>query len=383
MMPSFLNQLDIHRLNALTFKMKEKKPVNTTSKSLLCICVSMGLLILMIIVSLNTGYAQIPFSKILQIVMKNVPILGDLVQLAPGISEAEIGIVMQIRLPRTLSAAVAGAALAVAGLVYQGIFRNQMVGPYVIGASSGAALGGVLAITLGLTLKEFGFSLVPLFAFLGCLFSLLLVYWVSRYGYKVPKATLLLTGFSLNILFSVVFSYIQIGSGFNVPVNTWLMGSFSNVMWIDLISALPLFFVGIIIIYVYAGALNTLILSENVSGKSGVHFERTHLILLFFSALITAAAVSIGGIIGFAGLLIPHLVKRMMGSDHRFLIPCSAILGAVFLISFDCLSRAILMPSSLETAVGLFTATLGVPFFIYLLLREKDWLPQRQKELGK
>lgn len=338
------------------------------------------LLVLAIVVSLNVGGTQIPFPEVTQIIMKNIPLIGDFVQLPPGISEAEVYIVMDIRLPRTLGAAIVGAALAVAGLVYQRIFRNQMADPFVIGASSGAALFGAIPILLGIVFSEYGFSIVPLFAFFGCMFSLLLVHSISRVGSKVPKATLLLAGLSLNMLFSVVFSYIQTGGSINFSyITTWLTGSFSNVSWLNLTSALPLFLVGIGALFIYSGALNKLARGENETGKSGVPLEKTHLILLFCSALITAAAVSISGIIGFVGLLIPHLAKRLVGLDYRVLIPSSALLGATFLIACDCLSRAIVPPS--EIATGLITMTLGVPFFIYLLHREKkDWLLTCEKE---
>jgi len=351
--------------------------VNISSKNLLYICLSIALLIVVIIVSLNTGYAQIPFSKIPQIVMKNVPILGDLVQLAPDITEEEIGIIMQIRLPRTLSAAVAGAALAVAGLVYQGLFQNQMASPYIIGASSGAALGGALAILLGLELIGLGFSLIPLFAFFGCLLSLLVVYSISRVGTKIPKATLLLAGLSINMLFSLIFAYLEMSSGSRLhQMTNWLVGSFSTVLWRSLYSALPLFILGIIGIYICSHALNTISLAENGVEKSGNHFERTRLILVVFSAIITAAAVSISGIIGFVGLLVPHLAKMFIGLDYRFQIPFSAILGSIFLIACDCLARSIVI--DYDMPVALITSTLGIPFFVYLLFREKkEWLPQR------
>jgi iron complex transport system permease protein len=338
------------------------------------------LLVSAIIVSLNVGYTPIPFSKVSQIILKNVPLLGDFVELPPDISDTEIGVVLDIRLPRTVGAALVGAALAVAGLIYQRIFKNQMADPLVIGASSGAALFGAIAILLGLGLSAFGL-IVPLLAFFGCLLSLFLVYSISRVGSKVPTATLLLIGLLLNMLFSVVFSYIQTGGNVNVLyILTWLTGSFSNVPWLALTSALPFFFVGIGAIFAYSGALNKLALSENETVKSGVPLGKTRLILLVFTALLTAAAVSISGIIGFVGLLIPHLAKRLVGVDYRVLLPSSALLGATFLIACDCLGRAVALPNE-GIAAGLITITLGVPFFIYLLYRKrKDWLPTCEKE---
>ena len=327
------------------------------------------LLLAVIVLSLNVGFSQISFMNISKILIKNVPFLGDLVQFS-DIPRIEEVIVMQIRLPRILSSAFVGIALATAGVVYQGIFKNPMADPYVIGASSGAALGAALAIVLGLGFSLLGISTVPIFAFIGCLFSVLLVYSISRVGSRVQTTTLLLTGLSVSILFSAIVTYLQTIAGERLHALTfWIMGGFTYVEWGDVFSTLPLIIAGVGAIYIYSRDLNILVLGENEAQHLGVNVEKTKLILLFFSALVTAAAVSISGLIGFTGLIIPHITRILIGADHRILIPCSAIIAAIFMMLCDCLARVIATPA--EVPVGVITAMCGGPFFIYLLRRKR------------
>jgi iron complex transport system permease protein len=323
------------------------------------------LLLAIIVLSLNVGFSQISFWNISKILIKNVPFLGDLTKFS-DIPRIEEVIVMQIRLPRILSGALVGISLSTAGVVYQGIFKNPMADPYVIGASSGASLGAAIAIVLGLGFSVFGINTVPIFAFIGCLSSVLLVYSISRVGSRVQTTTLLLTGLSVSILFSAVVTYLQTIAGERLHALTfWIMGGFTYVEWGDMFSTLPFIIVGVIAIYVYSRDLNLLILGEEEAQHLGVNVEKTKLILLFFSALVTAAAVSISGLIGFAGLIIPHITRLLIGADHRILIPCSAIIAATFMMLCDCLARVIAAPA--EVPVGVITAMVGGPFFIYLL----------------
>ena len=327
------------------------------------------LLLAIIFLSLNVGFSQISFWNISKILAKNVPFLGDLTHFS-DISRIEEVIVMQIRLPRILSGALVGIALAIAGVVYQGIFKNPMADPYVIGASSGAALGAALAIVLGLGFSFFGINTVPIFAFIGCLCSVLMVYSITRVGSKVQTTTLLLVGLSVSILFSAIVTYLQTIAGERLHALTfWIMGGFTYVEWGDIFGILPLVIIGVGAIYLYSRDLNLFVLGEDEAQHLGVDTEKTKLILLFFSALVTAAAVSISGLIGFTGLIIPHITRILIGPDHRILIPCSAIIAATFMILCDCLARVMAAPA--EVPVGVITAMFGGPFFIYLLLRRR------------
>jgi len=328
------------------------------------------LLAVLAFLSLNVGFSQISFVNVLRILVKNVPFLGHLAQFS-NVSEIEEVIVMQIRLPRILAGALVGAALATAGVIYQGIFRNPMADPYVIGASSGAALGAALSIVLGLGFSLIGVKSVPIFAFFGCMASVLLVYSVSRVGSRVPTATLLLTGISVSILLSAVVTYLQTIAGERLHALTfWILGGFSYVEWGDVVNALPFVALGIVITYVYSRDLNIFGLGEEQAEHLGVRVERAKLILLFSSSLMTAAAVSIAGLIGFVGLIVPHFVRLLVGPDHRVLIPSSAILAASFVVVCDDLARVVASPA--ELPVGVITAICGGPFFIYLLRRKKQ-----------
>lgn len=327
------------------------------------------LLVLTIILSLNLGFSQIPFLNILKILIKNVPVIGNFAHFS-NVSVVEEIIIMQIRLPRILSAALVGAALAAAGVTYQGIFRNPMADPYIIGASSGAALGASLAIVLGLGFALLGVNTIQVFAFLGCLTSVLLVYFISRTGSRVPVITLLLSGISVSIFLSAIVTYMQTIAGERLHALTfWLMGGFSYAAWNDVWSVLPFIAVGLGVTCIYSRDMNILVLGEDQAEHLGVEVEKTKFILLVSSALMTAAAVSISGLIGFIGLIIPHLTRLLTGPDHRILLPASVILGASFMMICDGLARVIASPA--EVPVGVVTAMCGGPFFIYLLRRKR------------
>jgi iron complex transport system permease protein len=319
--------------------------------------------------ALNLGFSQIPFLNILKILVKNTPILGSYMSF-PSIPSVQETIITQIRLPRILAGALIGAGLSAAGVTYQGIFRNPMADPYIIGASSGAALGASLAIVFGVGVSVLGLNTVPIFAFLGCISTVLVVYSISRVGTRVPVSTLLLSGIALNSFLLAIVAYLQTIAGQKLgPLTFWLMGGLGSIGWNSVWSALPFVLAGIIITYLYSRDLNLLTLGEDQAQHLGIQLERTKLILLVSSAFLTAAAVSISGLIGFIGLIIPHLTRLFTGPDHRILLPASVILGASFMVICDSLARILAAPS--EVPVGIITAVCGGPFFIYLLRRKR------------
>ena len=323
------------------------------------------------ILSLNLGYAPISFSNILNILIKNVPFLGDLVAPSDITQTAEV-IIMQIRLPRVICGALVGAALATAGVIYQGIFRNPMADPYVIGAMSGASLGSALVLVLGIGISLLGVNTVQVFAFVGSLTTVLIVYSISKYGSRVPVTMLLLTGIAVTYFQSAIVTFLQVIASESVlhGLTFWLIGSLSSTEnWTKVWSILPLIIIGIVISYLYSRDLNILALGEDQAQHLGVEIEKVKRILLICGALLTAAAVSISGLIGFVGLIIPHLTRVIVGPDHRILLPTSAVVGASFLMFCDAIAR-IAMGSG-EAPVGVITALSGGPFFIYLLRRRK------------
>jgi len=322
------------------------------------------------VLSLNLGYAPIPFRDILNILGNQVPFLNTVIDVST-IDPTYMVIISQIRLPRVLCGALVGAALATAGVTYQGIFRNPMADPYVIGASTGASVGSALVFVFGINISILGINTLPVFAFFGSLVTVLIVYTISRVGSKVPVTTLLLTGIAMSLFQNAIVTYLKTVADDQIlhGLTFWLIGSLSSTEnWDKVYAILPFVGLGAIICYLYARDLNILALGEDQAQHLGVEIEKVKRILLVAGALMTAAAVSISGLIGFVGLIIPHVTRVLIGPDHRVLIPTSALVGASFLMISDAISRVIM--GSGEAPVGIITAFAGAPFFIYLLRRK-------------
>ena len=328
--------------------------------------------LVILVLSLNLGFATISFNDILKILTKQVPVLGNLVDLSDISQTPYEVIIMQIRLPRVLCGALVGAALATAGVIYQGIFRNPMADPYVIGAMSGASLGSALVIVLGVGVALLGVNTLQIFAFVGSLVTVLLVYTISRSGFRVPVTLLLLTGIAVTYFQSAIVTFLQVIASDRLlhGLTFWLIGSLAPTEnWNKVWSIIPLIVIGIAISYLYSRDLNILALGEDQAQHLGVETEKVKRILLICGALLTAAAVSISGLIGFVGLIIPHLTRVIIGPDHRVLLPTAAVVGASFLMICDAIARVAM--GSGEAPVGVITALSGGPFFIYLLRRRK------------
>ena len=335
---------------------------------LLILLVAFGIVF---VLSLNLGYAPIPFRDILIILAKQVPILENLVD-SSGITQTAEVILTQIRLPRVICGALVGAALAAAGVTYQGIFRNPMADPYVIGASTGASVGSALVLVLGVGISVLGVNTLQIFAFVGSLTTVLLVYTISRVGSRVPVTTLLLTGIAISLFQNAIVTYMKTIASDQIlhGLTFWLIGSLAPTEnWDKAWAILPFILVGTAVAYLYSRDLNILALGEDQAQHLGVEIEKVKRILLVSGALMTAAAVSISGLIGFVGLIIPHLTRVLIGPDHRVLLPTSVVVGASFLMICDALSRVIM--GSGEAPVGVITALSGAPFFIYLLRRKR------------
>jgi len=323
------------------------------------------------VLSLNLGYAHIAFTDILKILAKQVPVINNLVNPSNITRTAEV-IIMQIRLPRVICGALVGAALATAGVTYQGIFRNPMADPYVIGASTGASLGAALVIVLGVGVSLLGVNTLQILAFVGSISSVLLVYNISRVGSRVPVTTLLLTGIAVSLFQTAIVTFLKVIAEESLlhGLTFWIIGSLAPTEnWNDVWAILPLVLFGIALSYLYSRDLNILALGEDQAQHLGVEIEKVKWILLISGALMTAAAVSISGLIVFVGLIIPHLTRVVIGPDHRVLLPTSAIVGASFLMICDAIARVVM--GSGEAPVGVITALSGAPFFIYLLRRKR------------
>jgi len=278
----------------------------------------------------------------------------------PGVPASAVTIVTTLRLPRIVLAAVVGFALAASGTVMQGFFRNPMADPSIIGVSSGAAVGAVATIALGVA-SPLGLEAA---AFVGALVAAAAVYGLATEGGRTPVATLLLAGVAVQALLGAVVAFLLLESGGNLrQAMFWLMGHLQTAGWGDVALAAPATLLGFAVLVPFGRDLNALLLGEADAYAVGVEVERTKRVLLAVTSLVTAVAVAVAGVIGFVGLIVPHVVRLVVGPDHRVLLPASALAGATFLVATDTVARI----GAAELPVGIVTAALGAPFFLYLL----------------
>lgn len=322
----------------------------------------------MTFLAVAAGSVTLPIGEVMRI-------LGHgLLGMDPGTSAwpaAHEAIIMSLRLPRVLLAMVVGASLGVAGGAFQGLFRNPMADPYVIGVSSGAALGAALAITIHPAVSLLGLGAVPLAAFAGALLTVLVVYSIARVGREVPVGNLLLSGVAVGAFLSAMVSMIIVFSRRHLDeIVYWLMGSLAGRGWSHLGAALPYLAVGGAVLLFLARDLNALMLGDEEAAHLGVPVERTKKLILAAASLLTAAAVATCGVVGFVGLIVPHIVRLVVGPDHRALLPVSALAGSLLLVLADLLARTVVRPT--ELPVGVVTALIGGPFFLYLLRRSRS-----------
>ncbi len=283
-------------------------------------------------------------------------------------------LLFMLRIPRILLAALTGSALAMAGAAFQALLRNPLAEPYTLGVSSGAALGAVLAIKLGLDISFLSFSAIPLFAFAGSLGAMGLIYLLARGRSGLPASILLLSGVTISFFFSAMILFIHYMADFteNSQMIRWTMGGLDIVGYNSLAGLLPLWIIGAAALMVLAPSLNVLSFGATMASAKGVDVPKTQKATFVFASMITGAVVSAAGPIGFVGLIVPHALRFITGPDMRVLVPASAFAGAGFLALCDTAARVIL--PSVEIPVGVLTAMIGGPFFCVLLFRyKKRW----------
>lgn len=282
-------------------------------------------------------------------------------------------ILLHLRLPRVLAAGLTGSALSIAGVLFQGLFRNPMAEPYVLGTSGGAALGGALGIFLFPNSSMLGFSATATLAFFGSIITVFSVYALARVGGKIATIPLLLAGLAISILLSeassVLVYFSDNASGSTRSLLFWLQGSVATVTWTQLLFPAGMLLLGGLLAIPLRPVLNALVLGEDYAQQLGVRIEFARATIIVVASLLTSAAVLLGGIIGFVGLLIPHVVRLIIGPEHGRLLLFSALCGASYLIVADTFARTVMAPS--ELPVGVLTALLGGPLLLYLLRRTK------------
>ncbi len=280
-------------------------------------------------------------------------------------------ILIGIRFPRVLIAAVIGAGLSVVGAVMQGIFKNPLVDSYTLGMSAGASLGAVISIVLGINIRLLGYSTTGVFAFIGAVATLFFVYALSKIKNRVSINSLLLSGVTVSYFLASIISFLMMLNRNQIEhIVFWTMGSIASSTWDKLFVSSLFIIPGIVLLGFFSRELNIMSLGEESAHYLGINIERLKIILLIICSIVVGAAVSTGGTIGFLGLIVPHIVRIIWGSDHRKVIPYSAILGSAILMLSDMVGRILIQPK--EIPVGVMTSVLGGPFFIMLLRRQKQ-----------
>lgn len=315
-------------------------------------------LIAVMLGAVSFGAYSIPLREVIRVVLGRLGLIDPV----GGIHET---IVFDIRIARVLLAVAVGAALSTSGVVYQGIFRNPLVEPFILGVSSGAAFGAGLSVMF-----DFPFS-IQIMAFIFALIAVFLTYRIGRIRGRVPTVTLVLAGVIIGSLFSALFAIFQyIGSTEQLRrLVFWIMGGLHRATLPEIRLVGPLTLMGVIIIWYHGWNLNVLSLGDDEARTLGVPVERTRRILIITATGITALVVSVSGIISWVGLMIPHAARLILGPDHRFVVPMSAVLGAIFVIVCDTLARTL---STGEIPIAIITSILGAPYIIYLLRTRLD-----------
>ncbi|CCK30538.1 FecCD-family membrane transport protein [Streptomyces davaonensis JCM 4913] len=320
-------------------------------------------LLVLVPVAAGTGAYPVPVGDVLASVQHRIGLGGT------ELDRVAESVLWNVRFPRIVLALLIGASLGCAGALMQGVFGNPLAEPGVIGISSGAAVGAVASIALGLNFL--GTWTVSVAAFVTGLATVLLVYALSRSGGRTEVVTLILTGIAVNAFAGAViglFLFFADAAAIQ-QITFWQLGSLSQATWPKVVAVLPCAALGLAVAPVYARRLDLLSLGERPARHLGVDVERLRVTLVFVIALLTAAAVSVSGIISFVGLVVPHLLRMAVGPGHRFLVPASALLGALVLLAADLASRTMAAPA--ELPLGVLTALLGSPFFFWLLRRTR------------
>lgn len=326
------------------------------------------LLLLTLVISLGIGSVHLPAGQIGAMLLHKLPWIGHAV--TPDWDTAAEQIMMKVRLPRILLGMLVGASLAVAGAAFQGVLRNPLADPFTLGVASGSSLGAALLIFYGLQFSFAGVWTLPIVAFSSGALTLWIVLTLARDNGKLPTHGLILAGVVMQSFLGAAVSFLTVMSRDTLAdILFWTMGSLSLRGWSYITMLLPYFLIGLIYIWSRARALNLLSLGERQAAHMGLHVDRLKISVLVVATLLTAAAVSVSGVIGFVGLVVPHMIRLVTGSDYRIIIPLSALGGAIFMVWSDTAARTLLSPS--EIPIGVVTAFVGAPFFAFLLYRNK------------
>jgi iron complex transport system permease protein len=324
-----------------------------------------------IIIASTIGVAKISFYEALYIILSRAPLVNRLLPQMNIISlNNHSVIIINLRLPRIILAALIGMGLSMVGAAFQAIFKNPMADPYVLGVSSGSAVGAATAIVLGFNTVFLGIGIITISAFIGSLITTFVVYNIARIGNKIPTVTLLLAGVAVSFFLSSIISLLMVFYRQDIDkIIFWTMGSVSTATWQQVITVIPFIVICFILMMAYSKDLNIMLTGDEIAKSLGVEVEKVKKLILIVSSVVIAVCVSVSGVIGFVGLIIPHIVRMLLGSNHRVLIPFSLTFGALFMIIADTFSRTLAAPA--EIPIGAITSLIGAPYFIYLLIKLK------------
>lgn len=355
-----------------TEKMKMEKNIdqaklnymNKRSRKILFILLLALALVVTVVISIALGASSVNLKTVIQV-------FGDVFVHNENITDMQRDIVFSIRLPRIVTAILVGMALSNAGLLMQGIFQNPLVSPYTLGVSNGAAFGASLAIVFGasFTFMNLGEFLIPVWAFAFAVLTMMMVYGVAKAASN-SSSTLILAGVAIGYLFSALVSLIKYLSDVkDLPeLVFWMMGSLSGVPTEGIVIMTVTIIISIFLMMGFAWDLNIMSAGEETAVSLGVNYKKVKMMSFGISTLLTAVAVSFTGVIGFIGLVAPHVTKMLIGNDFRYAVPASALVGALLLLVADTIGRNIISPTQLP--VGIVTSMIGVPFFLYLIVRK-------------
>jgi iron complex transport system permease protein len=328
--------------------------------------ISLALLAILLLLSIGVGSVFIQPLTLIQVLWLRLTGQG-----MPEGLKIFATIVFDLRLPRTFLVLLTGAALAGSGAAYQGLFRNPLADPYLIGVASGAGLGAIIAMSIRWQTTSAGLLAIPLAAFLGAVLTVSLAYELARVGRTLPTTNLILAGVAVSSFATALTSFLMINaSGELRRAVIWLLGGSTLSGWQPVFALLPYTILGMGTLLTVGHALNVLQFGDEQAQQLGLPVQRVRVIIIIAATLTTAAAVSFSGIIGFIGLVVPHLVRMLWTSDYRHLLPLSILCGGSALLLADILARVILAPQELPT--GIITALVGAPFFLYVLRRTKQ-----------
>ena len=343
---------------------QDETPALVTWRSLLPACAAgAAIMFAVALMAICWGTVRIPPWTTIAILLDHLPFIdtGEHARL-------DDAVVWDVRAPRVATAMLAGATLGFAGAAYQAVFRNPLAEPYFIGVAAGASVGATLVIVSPIAVTAGALSPLPLAAFAGAMIAVTLAYLLARSGGSVSVTSLILTGVTISALGTAVVTYLMLTyTERTIEIVNWIAGGFNTASWSDAQMLLPYLLVALAAVLPFARLLNALQLDEDEARHLGVNVEAVKLVVLAMASLATAAAVAISGVIGFVGLLVPHSVRMVWGTDYRRVLPLSAFMGASFMVIADVIARSI--DPGHEVPIGVITAFIGAPFFLYILRR--------------